>query len=232
MIEKLTITHNGKEFQVDSPSETDLITRRFWKKGQFYELGVLQWMQGNAKGGTWIDGGAHLGNHSIFIANFCDCDKLYSIEPVTPVYKSMVKNVQRNIDQSFFWLPENWALADSAGLLASWGELDYNNLGNTKLTVDHARSLHSEPTHDSYAVTMTIDNIAKNDDVTMLKLDIEGGELMALTGAWRTINRCRPAIVVEAHTSEQLAEIIHLLQPLGYNKVQTWKMNTHALVTQ
>jgi FkbM family methyltransferase len=62
---------------------------------------------------------------------------------------------------------------------------------------------------------MSIDEVIESDRrVGMLQLDVEGHEQHALAGAMRTIQRCRPMIVLEALPEDSwLAE--HLA-PLGY----------------
>ena len=46
--------------------------------------------------------------------------------------------------------------------------------------------------------------------------DVEGGELAVLRGAWRLIRRCRPHVVVEAHTEPLLAELLRTRALKGY----------------
>ena len=52
--------------------------------------------------------------------------------------------------------------------------------------------------------------------VSLMKLDIEGGELEALRGALRLLGQCRPVLIVEAPSPEQLERLQSLLAPLGY----------------
>ena len=55
-------------------------------------------------------------------------------------------------------------------------------------------------------------------DVSVIKLDIEGGEYEALKGAMSLLRRCRPTVLVEAETSENLSRIESLLVPVGYKR--------------
>lgn len=54
-------------------------------------------------------------------------------------------------------------------------------------------------------------------DVTLLKIDVDGGELPVLRGAHSTIQRCRPALFIELELRIQpLAPVLDLLGTYGY----------------
>lgn len=50
----------------------------------------------------------------------------------------------------------------------------------------------------------------------LIKLDIEGAELLALRGATRTLERHRPALVMELHSAELATQCLALLDCAGY----------------
>lgn len=66
--------------------------------------------------------------------------------------------------------------------------------------------------------TRTLDSFAF-ENVSLIKIDIEGHEAAALRGAQETLKRCRPALIIEAeerHKPGAVAEVWRVLQPLGY----------------
>ena len=71
-------------------------------------------------------------------------------------------------------------------------------------------------------MTMTIDTVAKRlklDRVNMIKMDIEGAELLALKGGAETLRRYKPIIVLEATPDDAAShwfEIVGLLLNYGY----------------
>lgn len=57
-------------------------------------------------------------------------------------------------------------------------------------------------------VVDTIDNIAGEWDVSIIKMDIEGSEIDALNGAIDTIQRCRPILMISAyHKKDDILKI-------------------------
>jgi FkbM family methyltransferase len=54
--------------------------------------------------------------------------------------------------------------------------------------------------------------------VSALKVDVEGAELSVLRGGPEVIQRCRPPILLEANTPEELAPLVAELEPLGYRR--------------
>lgn len=56
-------------------------------------------------------------------------------------------------------------------------------------------------------------------ELSVLKIDVEGGELAVLHGAMRILRSQSPAILIEAH-DDRLAPIEALLGPLGYRRSQ------------
>jgi FkbM family methyltransferase len=63
----------------------------------------------------------------------------------------------------------------------------------------------------------TIDSILqdRSDSVTLMKLDINGAEYRALSGASNTIKKCRPRIVVRLHTKEDFFRLPILLKTIA-----------------
>lgn len=66
--------------------------------------------------------------------------------------------------------------------------------------------------------TRTLDSFAF-ENVSLIKIDVEGHEAAALRGAQETLKRCHPILIIEAeerHHPGAVAEVWSLLQPLGY----------------
>jgi FkbM family methyltransferase len=217
-----TISHEGRQFPVDSPSVRDLLTYRFWEKGLFYEEAILRQIRKMCGPGVYFDGGANLGNHSIYFANFCQCTKLISVEAVPAIYHIMTNNVTRNLPEAVAFVPANWALHSMSSMLARFDPPDEKNLGGTRMQIrerTHDDTMPSPPPHS--IMTQRIDDLVLGtDNVVLLKLDVEGGEVAAIMGGVATIQRCRPLIVAESQTKEQLSQMDQLLRMLGYERLK------------
>ena len=55
---------------------------RWWLKDTFYELKLLDKIKSLNLNGTYVDAGAHFGNHSIYFSKFCDSKKVVSIQMI------------------------------------------------------------------------------------------------------------------------------------------------------
>jgi FkbM family methyltransferase len=80
---------------------------------------------------------------------------------------------------------------------------------------------------DTTIETTTIDSIVGDADVGVIQLDVEGHERQALEGAAETVDRCRPALVLETVPDD--AWLAEHLAPLGYVVKQQVNANTLLL---
>jgi FkbM family methyltransferase len=72
---------------------------------------------------------------------------------------------------------------------------------------------------------LSVDDVVPGDRrVAVIQLDVEGNEQAALTGAMRTIERCRPLIVLETTPGESW--FAEHLSPLGYHVTGALDQNT------
>ena len=56
------------------------------------------------------------------------------------------------------------------------------------------------------------------DDVSVVKLDIEGMEPEAIRGMSKTLLRSQPVLFIEAHTQKEIDEQQEVLGELGYER--------------
>jgi hypothetical protein len=56
--------------------------------------------------------------------------------------------------------------------------------------------------------------------IAFVKMDVEGAEATVIRGASRFLESCRPTMLIEANSPEQLDVLRSLLAPLGYQAVQ------------
>lgn len=150
-----------------------------------------------------FDIGANIGMFSLLFSRYSQ--EVYSFEPmprnVDFFKKMMVINKITNI--KFFSL----AISDKNGIQKfksgdsiATGGLSIN--GNLEV------------------LTTTLDTFIKEKKVkpSIIKIDVEGGELLILKGAKNYLRKRKPRILLETHGIKKSNEVIQLLKELGYTR--------------
>jgi len=176
--------------------------QRCWLKGQFYEQKMLEYIRQHYHGGTFIDGGACIGNHTLWFAAFC-AEQVIAVEPVTRNLEHLEKNLAlSNLEDRVVVLKVALGSHPGLGSMVHFGDFH----GQYALT-----------SGDDVIVT-TLDEVAKvaKYPVSLVKLDIEDGELAALEGAPDLLNKQSPVLFVELLTKEKYDGVNGFLNNLGY----------------
>lgn len=165
------------------------------------------------EGGTVIDAGACIGDHTVLYAQLVGPQgTVYAVEPHPVTYQALVKNtaILNNVQTA------NVALSDAVGestltiapnVGASWlGDRgEWTDFPQVTVPVTTLDALHDGHLHCDF-----------------IHLDAEGLEPAILRGAKRLIESCWPTLLVEvtaewlqrAGSSEQ--ELLHMLRQWGY----------------
>jgi len=182
-----------------------------WARGRFFEQELLEyiyWHYGGY-GGTYIDVGAAIGNHTLFFAAFCNPSIVLSIEPVAASMAHNRHNIQLNNlqDKVKFY---SCALGTEIGT----GRMERNNLANLG---DYQLYLDG----DEVPIT-TLDNILEGNlqkRVVLVKIDVEKQELNVLKGAANLLETQSPALFLECRSRSQHQAIRKWLTQYHYNQV-------------
>lgn len=153
----------------------------------------------------FVDGGCLNFNSSLEFLHRCpNAKKIYAFEP----NKNVLDRIKRNIELSGFG---NVCLIE-AGL---WSE-------NTTLNFSVPKNFQGQATIEGSGTesikAVSFDSVAESDEnITLIKLDIEGAELEALKGMSETIRRCKPKLAIciyhKAHDYIDIPEYILSLVP-------------------
>ena len=171
--------------------------------GVWYERPLLEQIAALDLEGVYLDVGANIGVHAVWYASRCRATKVHAYEPLDQSYDLLARNLEPWCDRA----DARGAAVGKDGQRLKFGSLDRANVGMATL----------QPDRQGTVVSSSLDALyPDDDDVALIKLDIEGGELAALRGGWRLIRRCRPVVVVEAHTEERLAELMKTRALKGY----------------
>jgi FkbM family methyltransferase len=132
-----------------------------------------------------IDGGAHVGTWSVPLAK--QFERVVAFEPSADTYEALMANLAKR--QATNVEARQLALGAAPGRVAMTLEGDdrakrTGNLGARYVTKGDAVKV------------IALDSL-ELEDVDFLKLDVEGSEVDALTGAEQTLRRCRPIVLFE-----------------------------------
>jgi FkbM family methyltransferase len=172
----------------------------------------------------FVDVGANVGAYALMAANkYKDRNaKVIAIEAHPENYRALCKNIQINNFENII-KPVNKAVSDHKGKVSMYGRsfdgsrrVDsdmysiYDNnkfLGKYNIAHPNGKSLQVE--------CDTLDNILVNQSVDVMKIDIEGAEVLALKGAINTLKQLRK-IVIEIH-SDNFESVERILEVYGFN---------------
>lgn len=193
-IGKLFLVHTRYE-----PVETDLIKS------------LLQ------SGNVFVDIGANIGYYSL-VASRCvgASGKVYSFEPAPSNFSFLLKNIQENNSQNIIATMK--AIAEKKGILQLFMD--------EHLSGGHQIFNSGMKTHSVDVDTISLDEFFENEKtpIDLLKIDIEGAEMLALKGMRKTIasnpqmkiiTEFYPVMIERCGFSPQ--QYLHELRGLGFS---------------
>jgi len=169
------------------------------------------------------DVGGHIGYHALGFAAGRPAATVLSFEPNPANLARLRTNLQRNADLAARIDVLPMAVADRSGELTLVASDDVDGGDSSCSFLSGSDTPFSDTTYDTFARTTvavrTIDELAyggTHPAPSLIKVDVEGAELMVLRGASRTIGRVGPAWLIEVHTIGLMFEIDALLHSAGY----------------
>ena len=200
---------HGRRYRIHDPGSHIGDTIR---TGIPYEAVVLQDMYARrVAGAVAVDAGAHVGNHSLWLAAVCGM-RVHAFEPAPANATRLLDNVLANPG-----LPvtvHRVALGAAPGHATMIGTPDDIDWGRSPVAYGHGPV--DVAALDSYDL----------DDVAIVKIDVEGNEPAVLDGALRTLARCRPVVWAEAQAPDAVPPLAAHLVPLGYHLTATLRAAT------
>jgi FkbM family methyltransferase len=187
---------NGTPISFFVANAADII-QRCHISGRFYEREELAVISRHfSPGDVFLDVGANVGNHALYVARFLSPGSILVIEPNPAAIVILRANIMLNdlsgiIDISHLGI----GLARARGWAALTSQVD--NLGGTRLTL----------TEDAPAAVPVAagDTLLAGRKVDFIKIDVEGMELSVLDGLQATIARHRPRLFAEVEDRQRAA---------------------------
>jgi FkbM family methyltransferase len=191
------------------------ITRCLEVYGEYCEAESDVFRQLIKPGMTVVEAGANIGAHTVPMARACAPGRLIAFEPQQRVFQLLCANLTMNEIANATVYPE--ALGAAAGVV-ELPSVDYGADGNFGSVSPRATAGAGEPWREGRMVRQRPLDALELPECGLIKVDVEGWEVGVLRGAMTTIARCRPLLYVENDRAAQQAELIALIDALGYTQ--------------
>lgn len=152
--------------------------------------------------GLVLDIGANIGTHTLTFAE--TAEEVIAIEPQYFTYQSLVANLALNAVENV--TPLNIAMGAYNGMAPMLRLHPDQKLNFGSLSLG---------TGDTQVPVRTIDSLLFQ-NVSFIKIDVEGSEEDVLKGGRGTIMRDRPILYIESDRVEKRASLIEAIEAMGY----------------
>ena len=187
---------NVGDFQIYS-RENEQITASIEYFSNFWEWDHMEHFSKHINPtGVILDIGANIGNHCLMFRKYYPSSKKLAFEPLQYNWEVLQKNVstQPNIDTF------KVSLSDKLGILKINNDFQDFNSGAASVS-DRGESV----------VCIPLDYL-ELEDISFMKIDVEGWEPYVIRGAIRTIEKNKPAIWLEDGTGETVRFVTENLE--------------------
>ena len=202
-----------QQLRFRSVSEDDHTLKLMRQLGTFYEYDVLlrirERLRARDRRGAAIDAGGFIGTHTIFFSKFCGLSPVLTFEANPANYAVLGENLESNGVHDAV-IAVNKAVGAEQGSAAVLIGPETNR-GTTRV------ELGSQQPGSIPMTTIDVEVEAHHlQNVSAIKVDVEGVEIDVLRGAVAVIARHRPLLCVEIHNAANLREVLALLAPGRY----------------
>lgn len=200
----------------------DLIQKNYHAKGIFYEQEELEIIRrAFPPGGIYVDIGANVGNHALFVAKFLAPTEVIVVEPNPVAYRVLVNNVMLNAVDACVdlgWL--GYGISDATD--TAFG-MDFH-MGN----VGAGRLVPGEGT----IPVVRADDVIGDRAASFIKIDVEGMEMNVLRSLTETVKRHRPRMLIEVDKTNRQAFEAWLVENSykAYSKPKRYNPNKNFLL--
>lgn len=175
-----------------------------------------------------IDVGAEKGWFSLLMGQCVGPQgKVLAFEPVPRNYQRLSRHIQLN---GYDWVQTyNIAVSNELGELGMKTDLDHLGKGTPDRNTGLSHLVGADQDATIKVQCTTLDTFCQQQDLTrldLIKIDVEGAERKVVDGARGLIERFKPILVIEYNsltaqrTGEQLADLDHMLDELGYARFE------------
>jgi len=178
-----------------------------WANRRHFEDALFKYFM--IKNGSFIDVGANVGKYSVLVSkNIGAKGKVLAIEPEKYNASLIERNIKLNSLSNV--ILEKVAASDKEQIKSFY--FNAGSTGSSFQNLGHGSKIRMK--------CSKIDNLVKKNKITnvsLIKVDVEGAEIEAITGALGTIKKFKPQIIFEAWNAQTLAGIKKILLHLKYH---------------
>jgi FkbM family methyltransferase len=210
--------------------ERDHITMAIQASRTYYEADLLRAVREHRPRGTFVDVGAHYGNHSVFFALECGAERVVAIEPNASSYGGLVDNLRLNgiADRvRAMHAAVHPTLRTVRVVALPWSPRG----GNAARTNSGMVAVAADGRGPRVAAAPLTELLAGCDRVAVVKVDAEGESASILRSGLDVLARDRPLVAAEAATDAQLRALQAVLEPLGYRALGRYGWTPTWLLT-
>jgi FkbM family methyltransferase len=201
-------------------SPDDFLARLISARGEFYEIDLLEYLATRGpRGGTFIDVGANIGNHSVYFGKLL-ADHVVAIEPQPEIATILQRNLEAN------GVSNSTVVTSGLGSEVGFARPVYpsgetKNAGATRLETTTPQSEASEcvPVTTLDVLANEVHDKTGRAPITLIKIDVEGMELDVLRGGTRVLKSQQPQLTVELSSPESRQSVTNFLAEFGYTAV-------------
>jgi len=165
--------------------------------------------------GTFLDIGAHIGKYSILFAD--RFDRVIAFEPENNNFSTLTRNIELNKLEGKVTALNRAVYNESEVMLTMTA--DSLNLGAH--SVLSSNSLRDTTTRKQEVKTISADEVIRRckiqpEDISFVKIDVEGGEYLVLDGMREVLAVGRAKLVIEVQGEQRVKKVTSLLAEYGY----------------
>lgn len=183
------------------------------------------------RGDTIIDIGANQGEYALWAARKAGSSgQVHAYEPLTSIFNQLKENIHLNPELRIS--PHQTGLSDQPGRLKLYSN-DNHNEGVNTLFPDPAHTSKVLEEIELNTLDLEVEKLGLK-KIDLIKIDVEGAELMVLKGGKATIDKHRPILFLEFNEKAFLtagyssADILSFLEKYGY---QFYKIGLRGKLT-
>jgi len=188
-----------------------------------------------------IDCGGNIGSYSIFFSLFLNCNKIYCIEPFSNIFAILNENIKLNNCKNINTInigvgKENSEIKliseipNNKGAFWFW----YANSSDSEIELQTPYNIgykehNTIKNSNILSKCDSIDNIFINkniEKIDFIKIDVEGMEIEALSGAKNIIDKYKPLLYVEG-SLRTIDDINNWIEKNNYIRIETGLFKKH-----